>query len=300
MRVFCKCMTFSMGILGLVIMSSQLEAQVEEIQLEEVRPPVIGTIVVPEEEQAQSDENPFGPSSVPDGTPGDSASGNDPTRENSDTLMSRQKIEEALQQSTLVDFIETPLGEIADYLSDVHQIPILFDHFELSNEGISTDDELTFNVSGVSLEDALTLSLESLNLGFVIKNNVVIITPKHLADEHYETRVYDVRGLYIDDPEALADVLIHTTGDNTWKEQGGNGDLSFIHSSFIVRQNRATHHEIRHLLDELRRNLKGHDDLPGWPKKERNGDSQSPEGGGLGSGFGGGGASTGGGGGGFF
>ncbi|MEW4490612.1 hypothetical protein AB1L42_21180 [Thalassoglobus sp. JC818] len=298
MRVFNHCMICSTGILGLIILISPVNAQEGEIQLEEARPPVIGTIVVPEEEQAQSDDNPFGPDS------GEADSTKDKTSESQVSPRIRpvrKKVEDALRETTAVEMFDVPLRDVVEYFSSLHEIPILLDQKELDNEGISQDHELTLTVTGVELQDALTLLLETAELGFIVKNNVLVVMPKYVADEYYETRVYDVRDLYIDDPEALADVLIHTTGDNSWKEQGGSGDLSFIHSSFVIRQNRATHREIDRLLVKLRENLKGLDDLPGWPRKERNeGDSQAPQGSGFGSGFGGGGASAGGGGGGGF
>ena len=47
----------------------------------------------------------------------------------------------ALKQKTSLDFVETPLKDVVDYLSEMHHIPILIDSSALKEAGV--DDQLT-------------------------------------------------------------------------------------------------------------------------------------------------------------
>ena len=218
------------------------------------------------------------------------------------TSASELKIEQELKEESSFEFRQTPLFGVAGLLSKRHDIQIVLDTAALAEEGVSTEEEVDIDIPKVSLSDGLNLMLKDLSLDYLIKNGVLLITTKYAAEEAFETRVYDVRGLHVDDPETLVDVLIHTTGGESWRTFGGQGDLSFFKGSFVIKQNRQTHEEIEGVLNQLLYDVASNPESPAWPARNRNNLPQYPQGG-----FGGGAAGVapggglgGGGGGGFF
>ena len=60
----------------------------------------------------------------------------------------REKIEAALNEPTQLEFVETPLTDVIDYLKDQHKIEIQLDKRALSDVGIGTDTPVTKNLEG--------------------------------------------------------------------------------------------------------------------------------------------------------
>ena len=106
-----------------------------------------------------------------------------------------QRIMEALQEPTKVDFVDTPLSECIDYLKTLHKINIEFDKKALDDAGIGTDTPVTRNLQGITLRSALRLILKELGLTYVIQNEVLLITTPEDAGTRLSTRVYPVADL---------------------------------------------------------------------------------------------------------
>ncbi|MGO8690547.1 MAG: hypothetical protein ACLQLG_13070 [Thermoguttaceae bacterium] len=108
-----------------------------------------------------------------------------------------KKIEAALKSPTQLEFAETPLTDVIDYLKDYHQIEIQLDKRALDDATIGTDTPVTKSVKGVSLQSALRLMLRELNLTYVIKDEVLLITTTEAAENMLTTRAYSVADLVI-------------------------------------------------------------------------------------------------------
>ncbi len=180
-----------------------------------------------------------------------------------------EKITKALGEITNVEFPGNPLSDVVDYIGQAHQIPIILDQAGLSNEGISGDDEVQLVLSGVPLRDALDLMLEPLGLTYVIKNGVMMVTTGIKASDTLETRVYDVRSLNVEDPEALSDVITHGISGNWHEKDGDGGEISFFNGSLVIRQTQRSHEEIETLLNQLARQFQSAAENPQWPAKKR-------------------------------
>lgn len=107
------------------------------------------------------------------------------------------KIYDALDEITNIEFPGNPLTDVVDYISSQHGIPIILDEAELSNDGISGDDEVELVLSGITLRSALKLLLEPLGLTYVIEDEVMKITTELAAADSLQTRVYPVADLVI-------------------------------------------------------------------------------------------------------
>ncbi|HET6880288.1 MAG TPA: hypothetical protein VFI31_09040, partial [Pirellulales bacterium] len=96
-----------------------------------------------------------------------------------------------------LDFLEQPLTDVMDYLKQRHGIEIQLDTKGMIEGGMGTDTPITRSVKGISLRSALKLMLGELDLTYVLRNEVLLITTKSQADNMLSTRVYPVADLVI-------------------------------------------------------------------------------------------------------
>ena len=88
----------------------------------------------------------------------------------------------ALKQPTQIEFVETPLRDVIDYLKDLHHIEIQLDSAALKEAGVDENTPITKNLKGISLRSALKLMLDELQLKYVIHNEVLLITTPEKAE----------------------------------------------------------------------------------------------------------------------
>jgi len=106
----------------------------------------------------------------------------------------------AMKEQTSLEFIDTPLQDVIDYLQDKHHIPIKLDTSVLKEAGVEPETQVTCNISGVPLRSALRLVLTDLQLKWVIWSDVVLITSSVKEDTceiFMTTKIYDVSDLIV-------------------------------------------------------------------------------------------------------
>ena len=181
-----------------------------------------------------------------------------------------KRIEQSLLQDTEVNFVDSPLEQAINYLQDLHNIQILLDKAALTADGISTEMPITFGMSGISLDSALNLMLEPLQLDYVIKNEVLVITTKVRAEEQMETRVYNLSRVPHLTPKELVEIIVggsptNATGsggvasetvtlipDSKWELIDGDGGTAWAgKTTLIICQTQRVHRQIVALLDQL-------------------------------------------------
>ena len=180
-----------------------------------------------------------------------------------------ERILTALNQLTKFEFPGNPLSDIMEFISVTNNIPILVDEVALSDNGIATDVEVELVVSEITLDSALNLLLNPLDLDYVISDDVLQITTKDVAKTVMETRVYDVRSMNIENPEALADVIVYGTAGPWASRDSEGGEISFLNGSVVIRQTRRTHEEVEKLLKNLTAIEQAYKSSPQWPAKNR-------------------------------
>ncbi|NLZ00078.1 MAG: hypothetical protein GXY25_06025, partial [Pirellulaceae bacterium] len=108
-----------------------------------------------------------------------------------------RRIRSALEDPTTLDFIETPLGDVVEYWKDLHKIEIQVDQKALDDVGLGTDTPISRTLDGISLRSALRLVLRDLDLTYVIRDEVLMITTPEEAELELSTKVYPVADLVI-------------------------------------------------------------------------------------------------------
>ncbi|MDH3719268.1 MAG: VWA domain-containing protein, partial [Planctomycetota bacterium] len=100
---------------------------------------------------------------------------------------------------TEMDFEETPLEEVVEFLEDLHDIEIQLAANALDEIGIGSDTPVTIRVRGISLRSGLRLMLNSVDpeLTYTIDNEVLMLTTREAAESNLVTKVYPVADLVL-------------------------------------------------------------------------------------------------------
>lgn len=167
--------------------------------------------------------------------------------------VSVQKIEHALESMPELAFQDTPLTDVANFLSDVCQIRMLLDQKALSEQEIAADTAVTLTISNVRLENALNLMFEPLGLDYVIHNEVLLITTREMAASMVETRVYPIGDAIEIEMVELAELIRSTVNPDSWfaEDSGSHGRIQVTSRGIVIRQTQRCHAEICDLLDQL-------------------------------------------------
>jgi hypothetical protein len=166
-----------------------------------------------------------------------------------------EKILLALEKPTVMDFIDTPLQDVVDYLADYHQIQIQLDTKVLENAGIDTDTPFTRKLHVISLRAALRILLAPHDMTFDIRDEVLQLTTKEEAATWLITRTYPIGDLLEGkDYDNLIEAITNSVDSKSWDEYGGAGSISEVSGSksLVISQTRDVHDKVLTLLRSLR------------------------------------------------
>ena len=187
------------------------------------------------------------------------------------------KIFAALRQPTRFDFVDQPLTDVVEFLSQHHKVPIQLDNRALSDEGVGSDTPVTACFNEISMRSALRLMLDQLDLTYVVRNEVLLITTQTEAENMLECRIYPVRDLVThnsnlaayggdqrrgmgfgddsqEDYASLVELVTTAVAPTTWDEGSGPWPrMAFPHShAMAICQTAEVHEEIAALFAALR------------------------------------------------
>lgn len=173
--------------------------------------------------------------------------------------LAEQKILHALDDKTECDFTETPLADVIEYFKDHHHIEIQIDVKALQDEAVDTSVPVTRSLKGLKFRSALRLILANLNLAYVIRDEVLLITSRTEADALMETRTYPVQDLLVRWPTGplrvgeLIQAVTSTVQPVTWDENGGPGSIQPLPGALVIRQTQLVHEELAELFATFRK-----------------------------------------------
>lgn len=231
-----------------------------------------------------------------------------------DSSEAEERIVAVLKSPTAISFDNEPLSHAASQLSRAHGINIQIDGRALEDINMEIDTPITLNLAGVSLKSALRRMLADLDLTYVIRDEVLLITTPEEAEMQLATKLYPVTDLvkFKDssgeawaDYDSLISLLTATVQPECWGDVGGPGAIGPMSlpgkEVLAIRQTEEVHDEIANLLARLRGMAQPREDGE-LPVRERNtmpsdyGSIDGMEYGGMGGFGGGGGGGLGGGG----
>jgi general secretion pathway protein D len=89
-----------------------------------------------------------------------------------------KQIEQSLGRQVSLHFEKTPLVEVIRHIQKIADVNIVLDTAALEEEHVPTSTEITIGVDGITLRSALNLILEPLNMGYMTKDEVLLITSR--------------------------------------------------------------------------------------------------------------------------
>ncbi len=168
-----------------------------------------------------------------------------------------RRLRQALAVSANLDFTDTPLGTVIRTIKNLAGAAnIACDKLALEEEGVTMDTRVNAQIHAAPLESALRIMLADLNLTWIIKDDVLVITSRNMAGNELFHRAYPVADLLGSppDPDTLIQTLQQTISANSWDCVGGAGstELFTSRSLLVVSQTEAVHAQIAQLFDSLR------------------------------------------------
>lgn len=163
-----------------------------------------------------------------------------------------------LQEPVQLEFIDTPLEDAVNFLTDVSKIQFYVDRKALEIAGIPLSIPLTISVENVSREMALDLTLGQADLTYYVRGGVIIITTPSAVEQIAETIVYPAADLLKPGQtrDDLVDLINTTVEPESWDINGGHGVIRSFRGTLVVTQNPKVHRKIERLLNELRQATK--------------------------------------------
>ena len=161
---------------------------------------------------------------------------------------SEQRILSALTGETALEFIDTPLSDVVEFLAATHDIPIRIEESALEEEGLTLDEPINIVLRGVALDSALNLVLDPIELTYVVEDEVMKITTRTEARGRLELRVYAVGPLLdagVLEVDAIPELLL--------QQEEPEGKAIIAGNFVTLRQSQPAHRKTRELLEQLHR-----------------------------------------------
>ncbi len=146
------------------------------------------------------------------------------------------KLRQALELPVDVDFVDTPLEDAADFLSDAKDVPIVLDEKALTEEGVAMDEPVNLTLAGKSLQTTLELMLDPFDLEAVLEDGTILITTKTKAEENLTPVIYNVKHIADSEsgagstPGSDADRYGGTVAGNSRNPRGKHPDIQAQHN----------------------------------------------------------------------
>ncbi len=190
-------------------------------------------------------------------------------------------------------FEDVPLEQVLASVRDSLKINVLVHWDILAEHGVDRTRPVSMSLRQVSYEQFLELLFETLpdvELGFEIRDGVLVISTEERLNRTMLTEVYDVRDILTmatqwqrmriarppaltqnaepfgdeggtreepQEPElaedALIDLVTRSVSPDSWDVNGGRGGISAYAGTLVVRNQRRAQADVARLLDDLRR-----------------------------------------------
>ncbi|TWU55056.1 DUF4974 domain-containing protein [Rubripirellula reticaptiva] len=153
------------------------------------------------------------------------------------------KIRQSMSKRTSLSFVELPLADAAKQLAQAFDLPILIDAKALEEIGLSAQEPVNVKLRDVSLRSILRLMLNDLELTYIVKNEVLMITTVSSAESNLITRAYQLPACMQGDPQAAIEAIHTTVVPDTWDVLGGPSTIALINSVVVISTTECVHED---------------------------------------------------------
>jgi hypothetical protein len=180
-----------------------------------------------------------------------------------------QRLRTALERDIALNFVETPLSDALEYIASEAGIQVVLSAKRLEEAGVNPDTPVTLDTPPAPLANQLRLMLVPLELSFVTRHEVLLVTTESEASSQARmpVRVYDIRQLAsprhgVGTPGQFIDFVTSLIEPDSWDEVGGPAGAAEFRGQLIVRQSDEAHERIDQLLSALATHCRRQADSP--------------------------------------
>ena len=163
----------------------------------------------------------------------------------------RQRILSSLTEETTQSFVQTPLEEALQQISDAHNIPLMLDRRALEQVGLTTDTPVSIDLRNVSLRSFLRLMLRDLELTYVPTDQVLMITTVEAAEKNLLLEMYKLPPNIATNGVEMVKVMQSSVQPETWSIVGGPSYAGVFEHVLIVSATSDVHTQVEHFLTKL-------------------------------------------------
>ncbi len=159
----------------------------------------------------------------------------------------------SLAANTTIEFRETSLSDVGQWLRQHQQLGVLIDGRALDDEGILFSEPITDSLHDEPLYLLLN-RLQTIGLSWYFSDGNVHLTTLQEAEDRLSTQHYNVGGL-LDadfDAEVLTDVITTAVAPDSWEQAGGSASFILLADVLFVRQSDKLQKEVAGLLAALK------------------------------------------------
>jgi general secretion pathway protein D len=136
--------------------------------------------------------------------------------DNKERTEPEKQIEQSLSRSVSLHFNNEPLVKVIEEIQKIADVNVVLDNAGLDEERVTSGTSVTIGVDGITLRSALNLILEPLNLGYMTKNEVLVITSRLKQQGQLEPRAYPVADLVLPIPNSTPATMMQPGAGPLW------------------------------------------------------------------------------------
>lgn len=157
-----------------------------------------------------------------------------------------------LAQKLDFDFIDAPLDEVINWLTEETGTTFEVNATELDLLGVATDSPVTVRGSG-SIRELFRRALDPLELTYRINESTIEVTSKDHAENSPSMRFYDLSYVLPNssNSDALMNAMQQSIDPDAWLANGGTNSAVMVGSMMVVSAPDTTHQKIEVLLINL-------------------------------------------------
>lgn len=163
-----------------------------------------------------------------------------------------------LDDKTTQTFIEVPLQDAVQQLSQTHDIPILVDTRALEEFGLTPDAPVTLALRDVSLRSFLRLMLHKFDLTYTVKDEVMQITTVQAAEQNLTLEMYKFSDELTAKSDRILKALTSSVVPAAWDVSGGPCSVTAIDNVLIVSAPESIHEDVIEFLEKLQQAFENH------------------------------------------
>jgi len=164
--------------------------------------------------------------------------------------IAEMRIRKALLEPTVIEFVDTPLSDVLDFLEDQHGIQIELVTTGLDAVGLGSDSPVNGDLKGITLGSALHAMLKYMGLTYIIHDEILWITTYEDAEATTVNRIYNVADLLAEERTIVELAEVVTIATASHAHDGGN--IVGFGKCLIATVSHPRQHSIARLLALLR------------------------------------------------